>query len=156
MTTTFALPTDTTIAYARRFTADPQRLWHAYNEPALVARWMGYGELVTCEMDIRPGGAFRWVWKLPDSFLEIHGEVLEADPPRRLVTTEYLTDSDFPPTRNTVELVPDGDGTILRGTIECASVEIRDGYYSTGMAEGLEDSFAKLEKVAAETRTDPA
>lgn len=145
MKTRFTLPTDTTIAFERRFAASPERMWEAYTNPDIVRRWLGYGEFVTCEMDMRPGGSFRWVWQLPDYVLGIHGEVLEADPPHRLVTTEHMTDTDYPPTRNTVEFVSDGDGTLMRGTSEYASTEARDAAYASGMADGMDDSFTKLD-----------
>lgn len=153
MRTTFALPSETTITYERRFAASPERLWRAYTDPDLVRQWLGYGEFVTCEMDMHPGGSYRWVWQLPDFTLGIHGDVLEADPPRRLVTSEHMSDTDYPPTTNTIEFLPDGDGdgdgTIMRGTIEYASREARDAAYATGMADGMDDSFTELAKIAA-------
>lgn len=148
MKTTFSLPTDTTIVYERRFAAAPERLWEAYTDPELVRQWLGYGEFVTCEMDMRPGGSFRWVWQLPDFVLGIHGDVLEVEAPHRLVTTEQMTDMDYPPTRNTIEFSSDGDGTLMRGTIEYASQEARDAAYASGMADGMDDSFTKLEGLA--------
>lgn len=149
MKTTFALPTDTTITYERRFTASPERVWNAYTEPDQVRQWLGYGEFITCEMDMRPGGSYRWEWKLPDFTLGIHGDVLEAEPPHLLVTTEYMSGTDYPATRNVLELVADGDGTIMRGTIEYASTEARDAAYATGMADGMDDSFTALEALTA-------
>jgi len=146
MKTRFDRPTDTTITYEREFSAAPEKVWEAYTRPELLRTWLGYGEFVTCEMDIRPGGSFRWVWQLPEFTMGIHGEVLEVEAPRLLVTTEHMTDTDYPPTTNTVELEPlDGGGTLMRTRIEYASVEARDGAWESGMASGVEDSFTTLD-----------
>lgn len=149
MKTTFNRPTDTTITYERRFSASPDRIWAAYTRPEQVTRWLGYGEFITCEMDMRTGGSYRWEWKLPDFVLGIHGDVVEADAPHRLVTTEHMTDTDYPPTTNTLELIADGDGTVMKGTIEYASTEARDAAYASGMAEGMDYSFTNLEEITA-------
>lgn len=145
MQTEFTLPTDTTIQYERRFPASPDKVWEAYTTPEIVRQWLGYGEFTTCEMDMRTGGSYRWVWDVNGGELEIHGDVIEAQPPHRLVTDEYMGGTDFPPARSIVEFVAEGDETILRGTIEFPTKEARDGAYATGMADGMDDSFSKLD-----------
>lgn len=148
MQTDFTLPNDTTIAYERRFATTPEKLWEAYTTPELVRQWLGYGEFVTCDMDIRAGGSYRWVWDINGGELEITGEVLEADAPHRLVSDEHMSGVDGPPARSVVEFVADGDATIMRGTIGFANREARDGAYASGMAGGMDDSFTKLDSVA--------
>lgn len=75
--------------------AAPQAIWDAITKPEWVARF-GYGG--TCEYDLRPGGAYRAFpsddmrkasaqmgFPIPDVIVD--GEVIEADPPRKLVQT---------------------------------------------------------------------
>jgi len=94
--------------------ATPEAVWEAITSPEWSARY-GYGPM---EFDLRPGGAFRA--KANESLramgapeVVIDGEVLEADPPNRLVQTyRMLFDpaaSAEPPTRVTWELEPLGD-----------------------------------------------
>ena len=69
--------------------ADPGAVWEAVTSPGWTAR---YGYRAPSEYDLRPGGAFRSLatagmraMGMPEVIVE--GEVLEADPPRRLVQT---------------------------------------------------------------------
>ena len=152
MKTEFTLPDDTTISYTRTFAAPAERVWQAYTDPQVVRTWMlGPSEDTTfevCDMDIREGGSFRWVWLDPDGRLEIYGDVLEVDAPRRLVTTEQMGGADWPPTHNVVELTEQDGRTVLTGTIRYPSKEARDGAYASGMADGMDVSFARLDEAA--------
>jgi uncharacterized protein YndB with AHSA1/START domain len=75
--------------------APPQAVWDAITRPEWTTRY-GFGGVV--EFDLRPGGAYRTYpseamkkaaermgFPVPD--VAIDGQVLEADPPRRLVHT---------------------------------------------------------------------
>ena len=152
MKTEFTLPDDTTISYTRTFAAPAERVWQACTDPQVVRTWMlGPSEDTTfevCDMDIREGGSFRWVWLDPDGRLEIYGDVLEVDAPRRLVTTEQMGGTDRPPTHNVVELTEQDGRTVLTGTIRYPSKEARDGAYASGMADGMDVSFARLDEAA--------
>jgi uncharacterized protein YndB with AHSA1/START domain len=79
--------------------AIPQEVWDAITKPEWTARWYGFASAV--EYDLRPGGAYRGYasdemknrgaeqgFPVPD--LVVDGEVIEADPPRRLVQTYRL------------------------------------------------------------------
>lgn len=154
MQTTFTLPTETQIAYERRFDAPIDRVWAAHTEPELLRQWMlgpnPETEFLVCEMDVREGGSCRWVWSDEDGRLEIASTVLEVEAPHRLVTEERMSlagQDPWPATRNTIELSPDGEGTILRTTIEYPSKEARDGAYASGMSEGIEAGFDRIDGV---------
>ncbi|OLE25546.1 MAG: transcriptional regulator [Actinobacteria bacterium 13_1_20CM_3_71_11] len=88
----------TTQVYRVYIKATPEAIWAAITQPEWTARY-GYTGLV--EYDLRPGGAYRVRPteaflagarakgnELPDVIIE--GEVLEADPPRKLVTTFHM------------------------------------------------------------------
>lgn len=152
MKTEFSLPDETSIRYTRTFDAPPQRVWTAYTTPEIVRTWLTGPHPGTsfeiCDMDMRTGGTYRWVWQYPEGRFEIHGDVLEAEEPRRLVTTEQMSDVDLPPTRHAITLLAEGDRTVLTGTITYASQEARDGAYASGMGEGMDASFDRMEETA--------
>ncbi len=153
MQTRFSLPDDTSIAYERDFAAPASEVWKAYTDPEIVRTWMlgpnPETEFRTCEMDVRPGGAFRWEWVDVDGELIIAGDVLEVEAPHRLVTTERMSGSamggmDFPPSTNTVTLTEADGITTMRTVTVYASREIRDGAYASGMDVGVDASFERL------------
>ena len=153
MKTRFSLPDDTSIAYERDFAAPAAEVWKAYTDPELVRTWMlgpnPETEFTRCEMDMRPGGSFRWEWVDRDGDLSISGDVLEVDAPHRLVTTETMGGSamqgmEFPPTTNTVTLTEHDGITTLRTVTVYDSKESRDGAYASGMDAGVEASYDRL------------
>ncbi len=94
--------------------ARPETVWEFFVDPRKAERWMGISAL----LDPRPGGEYR-VEVLSGNVAV--GEFVEVDPPHRLVWTWGWTDqsqSPVPPGSSTieVELVPEGDGTLLRFT----------------------------------------
>jgi uncharacterized protein YndB with AHSA1/START domain len=154
MKTQFSMPDDTSIAYERTFSAPASEVWRAYTDPEIVRTWLLGPDPETafpvCDMDMRPGGSFRWVWVDAQGELEISGEVLEAEEPVRLVSTERMGGSamggmDLPPTHNVVTFVEADGRTTMRTVITYASTEMRDGAYASGMADGIEAGFDRLD-----------
>jgi uncharacterized protein YndB with AHSA1/START domain len=92
--------------------ASPETVWELLVEPDSAMRWMGQ----TVTFDLRPGGEYR-VEVIPGHVAS--GEFVEIDPPRRLVHTwGWEGEAGVPPGSSTVEyeLIPTGDGTLLRFT----------------------------------------
>src|ERR1700754_3626169 len=91
-----ATPDDTSIVVRREFGAPPARVWRAMTEPAHLRRWLGDPDfpLTTCEMDVRVGGSFRWVFGAPDgeATIGVSGTFEEVAHPNRIVTTEQFDD----------------------------------------------------------------
>ena len=90
--------------------ASPETVWEFLVDPEKIVRWKG----VQAQVDPRTGGAYR-VTVLPGHV--VVGEVVESDPPHRLVHTwGWEGNEDVPPGATTVEyeLVPEGPGTRLR------------------------------------------
>jgi len=114
--TAMAETSTTTRVYQVYIKAPPERIWDAITSSEWTQRY-GYGG--TLEMDLRPGGAYRAFASpemkahgVPDVVAD--GEVIEADPPRRLVQTWHpIWDPETaaePPTRLTYEITPrEGD-----------------------------------------------
>ena len=90
-TATVTLPTDEQILITREFDAPSHLVWEAWTNPELVKRWWHAkrGEVTLVEIDLRVGGAWRYVMVTPDG-LEVgfHGEYREITPNERLVSTE--------------------------------------------------------------------
>ncbi len=154
MKTQFSMPDDTSIAYERTFDAPAAEVWRAYTEPEIVRTWMlgpdPETEFPVCDMDMRTGGSFRWVWVDAQGELEIAGDVLEAEAPSRLVSTERMGGSamggmDLPPTHNVVTFTEADGVTTMRTVITYPSTEMRDGAYASGMADGIDAGFDRLD-----------
>src|SRR5918992_5359742 len=99
-------------AYEVYIRATPERIWQAITDPELTRQYY-FGTLV--QSDWQPGSPLRYDY--PDGRLVADGEVLEVDPPRRLVTTFHATWSEEvkadPPARVTWEIEPAGDSSRL-------------------------------------------
>ena len=84
-------PSDTEIVVTRAFEAPRDLVWQAYTEPEHMRQWMRGSEgwvMPVCEMELRPGGAYRFGWRQEDGTeMVISGEVREVDAPARLVST---------------------------------------------------------------------
>lgn len=77
------------------------------------------------------------------------GELLESESPRREVTTEQMIGMEGPGTRNEMALTPrPGGRTRIEITITYPSREVRDVVLATGMVDGMEASYARLEAIA--------
>jgi DNA-binding transcriptional ArsR family regulator/uncharacterized protein YndB with AHSA1/START domain len=84
----------------------PERLWQALTDPKDTANYY-FGSAV--QSDWKTGAKLSYLW--PDGKEMLSGEVLEADPPRKLVTTfiPHFTGKPGPATRVTYVLEPMGD-----------------------------------------------
>src|ERR1700730_10895799 len=105
--TTFTTPTDREIVMTRVVDAPRTLVFEAYTNPAHVPRWMlgpdGW-TMPVCEIDLRPGGAWHFVWRRADGTeMSMRGVYMEIVPPERLVSTESWG-GDWPETLNTVLL----------------------------------------------------
>jgi uncharacterized protein YndB with AHSA1/START domain len=123
--------------------ASPETLWDFFVDPDKAVRWMG----TAAELDARPGGTYR-VEILPGQVAL--GEFVELDPPHRLVWTWGWAEGSASPvtpgsTTIEVELVPQGDGTLLRFTHR----DLPDADATTRHAEGWDHYFERLRVVAA-------
>ncbi len=98
-----------------------------------------------CEIDLRPGGVHRTVWRGTDgSEMEIRGLYQEVTPPERLVSTESWG-GNFPETVNTLIFAEEHGKTLVTLTVLYPSREARDAALKTGMKEGMEQGFINLD-----------
>ena len=108
-------------------------------------------KLSVCEVDLRPGGRFRYVWSRPGrTDMGMGGTFVTIEPPERIVHRE-LFDADWTGGETTVTTVLDERDGITRMTltVEYSSRAARDGALATGMTSGMDTSYARLDGMLA-------
>jgi uncharacterized protein YndB with AHSA1/START domain len=147
--TTLTTPSDREIEVTRVFEAPRRLVFDALTRPEHVPNWMlgpGGWTMPVCEIDLRPGGAWRFVWRRADgSEMEMRGEYREVAPPERLVSTESWG-GDWPETLNTLLLAEEDGRTTVTQTTLFPSQEARDAALGTGMKEGMDQSYDRLDE----------
>ena len=147
-------PSDREIVLTRLFDAPRHLVFEAMTKPEHVRRWWGcLGEgysVPVCEIDFRPGGAWRFVNRHPKGEAAFHGVYREIAPPERVVFTEIF--DPFPDAESVVTAVLTEEGGKTRLTATCLypSPAVRDMVLQSGMASGAGRSYDKLEEVARE------
>ena len=147
-------PSETEICMTRLFDAPRQLVFEVMSKPEHVKRWWGrLGEgysVPVCEIDLRPGGKWRFVNRHPKGEAAFHGEYKEIDPPGRIVFTEIF--EEFPDTVSVVTavLVDEGGKTRFTATVRYPSQQVRDAVIGSGMARGAGISYDRLEDLVAE------
>lgn len=142
-------PSDREIMMTRGFNAPRRLVYDAYTKPELLKRWLlgppGWS-LDVCEVDLKVGGAYRFVWRNADGTdMGMGGVYREIVPAERLVNTQ-LYDEDWTGGETLVTLVLDEQGgkTTLTTTTLYTSREARDAALSSGMEEGVAASYDRL------------
>ncbi len=145
--TLFSTPSDREVVITRVFDAPRRLVWEAYTKPEHLPHWMLGPEgwtMPVCEIDLRPGGAWHFVWRRSDGTeMGMRGVYREIAPPERLVNTESWG-SEWPETLNTLTLSEQDGQTTLTSRILYPSKEARDAALQTGMKEGASQSFDRL------------
>jgi uncharacterized protein YndB with AHSA1/START domain len=144
---TYSTPSDREIEVTRVFDAPRRLVFEAWTRPEHVPQWMlgppGW-TMPVCEIDLRPGGAWHFVWRRSDGTeMEMRGQYKEIVPPERLVSTESWG-GPWPETLNTVILTEENRKTTMTLTILYPSKEARDAALQTGMKDGMSVSFDRL------------
>jgi uncharacterized protein YndB with AHSA1/START domain len=150
--TTFTTPSDTELVMTRVVEAPRSLVWEVYTVPEHVQQWMlgppGW-TMPVCEIDLRPGGAFRYVWRREDGDeMEISGAYEEIAPPERIVSSESWG-GDWPETTNTLVLTEESGRTTITTTVSYPSKEARDAALATGMKDGVSTTFDSLAEYLA-------
>jgi uncharacterized protein YndB with AHSA1/START domain len=155
-TFTVTTPSDCDIRMTRLFDAPRDLVFEAMSKPEHIKHWWGrLGEgysVPVCEVDLRVGGAWRFVNRHPKGEAAFHGVYREINPPERVVFTEIF--EEFPDAESVVTAVrtEENGKTRLTATVRYPSVEIRDAVMQSGMAHGAAISYDRLEEVAQALR----
>jgi uncharacterized protein YndB with AHSA1/START domain len=144
---------DTHVRITRAFEAPRHLIWRAHTEPELMKRWLLGPDgwvMTVCDLDPTPGASYRYAWAPEEGnagqAFGFEGETLVVDPERRLVSTERMTGLDAPGTVNDLSFDEVDGVTLMTLYITYADVAQRDMILATGMTEGMETSYQRLER----------
>ena len=150
-------PSDREVRLTRLFDAPRHLVFEAMTRPEHIRRWWGcLGEgysVPVCEVDLRPGGRWRFVNRHPKGEVTFHGVYREIDPPDRLVFTEVMEPFPEPGSLVTALFTEENGKTRLTVTAEYPSLEVRDMVLQSGMERGAAISYDRLEEVARELQS---
>jgi uncharacterized protein YndB with AHSA1/START domain len=145
-----SLPSNVEIVITRDFNAPCGKVFEAWTKPEQVRKWYGCGEmsLVTCEIDLRVGGVYRYVLVGPDGAEHaMTGEYLEIVRPSRLVYTERYVSEQYESDEAFVTVTfAEFDGrTTLTSTVLHKSAANRDRHLNSGVEKGARLTLDRLE-----------
>lgn len=146
---------DREVLATRTFLAPRALVFEAMTKAEHLMRWWGPRSvpLIEIEMDLRPGGRYRFVSRATDGGIHpFKGEFLEIDPPRRLVMTQVY---DVPPANehqmvSTIELEERDGITHMTARSVFDAKEALDGYIASGMEWGMRETYERLDDLVAE------
>ena len=147
-------PSDREIEVTRVFDAPRRLVWEAHTKPELLKRWLGVHNgwiLAVCDLDLRVGGRYRFVWRNPTGTeMGMGGVYREVLAPERMVATEKFDESWYPgEALDTTVLVEGAGKTTLTVTVRYESKEARDGVLRSPMKEGMESGYDTLAELLA-------
>jgi uncharacterized protein YndB with AHSA1/START domain len=152
---TVTLPTDEQILITREFDAPKHLVYKAWTTPALVKQWWSgkRGAMAIAEIDLRVGGAWRYVMNAEGGFeVAFHGEYREIVPNERIVMTDVFEGMPGPEALVTVTFTENEGRTLLSLLMELPSKEARDTVLDSGMEAGIQESWGRLEQVTISLR----
>lgn len=146
---TITAVSDREIRITRGFKAPRRLVFDAHTKPELVKQWL-FGPpgwvFDVCEIDLRVGGAYRYVWrKPPDIVMGMGGVYREIKAPERIVATEKFDDPWYPGAAVGTMVLTEKEGiTTLTNTILYDSKEARDAVLQSPMESGLKAGYDRL------------
>ena len=148
---TVTTPTDREIRIERVFDAPRDRVWRAFTDPKLIAQWWGRGnKLVIEKFEVERGGHWRFVEHGPEGKHGFEGRYREVTPQDRIVQTFEWDGMPAYVIVETIEFQDLGDGrTKIVNVSLFHTTDERDGFLQSGMEEGLNQSYAALDRLLA-------
>lgn len=138
---------DTQVRVSRVIHGTADMVWRAHHDKVLMQKWMlgpdGW-TMPVCEVANEVGDTYRYEWENGEDRFGFEGSLLESAPPVRSVTTESMIGMPGA-TTNEMTLTPVAGGTLLTLLITYPNVELRDTVLATGMTDGMEESYRRLE-----------
>jgi uncharacterized protein YndB with AHSA1/START domain len=147
-------PSDLEVTLTREFHAPRQLVFDALTQPDLIRQWLGiHGtwQWVVCDVDLRVGGSYRYVWRnAKGREMAMGGTFLAIAPPERLVSTERFDDPWYVGEGHSTAVLTERDGwTTLSSTVRAESREARDTILRSGMDTGVAAAYDTLDRVLA-------
>jgi uncharacterized protein YndB with AHSA1/START domain len=151
---TITIPSDREIRIERVFDAPRDIVWRAYTDPKLIAQWWGRGnKLVIEKFELERGGHWRFVEHGPEGKHGFEGRFREVTPKDRIVQTFEWDGMPAYVVLETADFEDLGDGRTKVVTVSLFyTTEERDGMLQSGMEEGLNQSYAALDRLLATLR----
>jgi uncharacterized protein YndB with AHSA1/START domain len=153
-----SLPSDREIVLARDFEAPRTLVFAAWTRPALLRRWFGARgwHLVTCDIELRVGGGWRFVSEGPGGARMTHGGVYRVvAEPGRLVYTERFEDQSYPGETLIAHDFAEQDGrTTVTSTLQYATPDGRDRVLRYPMRRGVGEGYDRLAALLASFPTE--
>ena len=143
---------DREILTERVFDAPRERVFEAFTDPALIPEWWGPRQTTTTvdQMDVRPGGAWRFVCRDADGREDgFRGTYREISPPERIVNTFEWEGMPGHVLVETATFEDLGDQTRVKTVSLFHTTEERDGMLASGMEKGLSESHERLDELLA-------
>ena len=141
-------PVDPIITMRRVVNAPRALVWDCFTKPEHLRRWKGPTdcEMVVCELDMRPGGAWRVRYRRPngDEF-GFHGEFREVVVPERFVRTFVVAADEIVETVVLTDAGPDKTLITTRNVYKTKA--IRDGFVQQGMGPTMRDPYVRLDEL---------
>lgn len=143
---------ETHVIVKRRFEAPPEAVYRAHLDPTLLQQWCLGPEgwtMPVCINEGKPGGKIRYEWAHPKrGGFFLTGEIIELDPPHRIVHVERMHMPDpTPDNRVVTTFEADGTGTLMTMRMSLPDAETRKAMLRSGMEHGMEASYARLERL---------
>jgi uncharacterized protein YndB with AHSA1/START domain len=143
------------LTFERTFDAPRELVWKAFTDRNLIPRWWGPHGTTTrvAEMDVRPGGAWRYISSAPDrDDVTFYGEYLEVDPPKGFKWTFMFDVDGVGPMGGpeTFALEEVDGGTKVTSVGHMGSVEALEGALASGMVAGALETWDRLASLLAE------
>jgi uncharacterized protein YndB with AHSA1/START domain len=151
-TATVTTPTDRTIRIEREFDAPRDLVFATFTNPDLIPEWWGPRGTTAevAEMDVRTGGDWRFIVHNDDgSSTSFRGTYREVTPPERIVQTFEWDGMPGYVSLETASFENLGDRTKVTTVTVFYSTEERDGMLGSGMEDGMNQTFQRLDKVLA-------
>jgi uncharacterized protein YndB with AHSA1/START domain len=148
----FSTPGDREVVMTRSFAAKRDLVFDAFVRPELLRQWF-YGKpggsLAVCEVALKAGDPFRYVWRDEDgSEIGMRGVCLEFVKPERIVATEQFDVRWYPGEAVGTISLEERDGlTVLTQTIRYESRAARDIVLQTPMEHGIALGYDRLAKL---------
>jgi uncharacterized protein YndB with AHSA1/START domain len=147
--TTVTTPTDTEIRMSRVFDAPRDLVFEAHSSAEHMRNWWGPRkyETVSAEVDFRPGGKWRVVHRGPDGDeYAFRGEFREIVPPERITWTFEFEGAPGQISVETVSFEERDGKTTVSVISDLGSKEARDAMLESGMAEGADETYDRLDE----------
>jgi uncharacterized protein YndB with AHSA1/START domain len=146
-TLTITTPTDREVVLTRAFRAPRHLVFDALTKPELLTRWLKAPgrSFDVCEVDLRVGGAYRFVWRGPGrKDVGTRGVYREIVPSERLVHSEAWEDWDAGETVVKTLLAEQNGVTTLTSTTCFASKAVRDAVLKSGLEANAAENYDAL------------